>query len=151
MPLHPVVWTLLLSTEWWIIWSTVNLQSNNDDVDYYRCVCSRFSRLFDFFFLDLPEEFRHPCNTLANSKCLIDPTVIYLLKPKQIFALFFRWDFPNGWPPLQHMLVVGLENTGDPRAKALAFNLAQKWLINNYDAYQQSMPNAMFEKVRPKR
>ena len=58
-----------------------------------------------------------------------------------------RWDFPNGWPPLQHMLVVGLENTGDPRAKALAFDLAQKWLINNYDAYQQSMPNAMFEKV----
>ncbi|KZS20820.1 Trehalase [Daphnia magna] len=57
-----------------------------------------------------------------------------------------QWDFPNGWPPLQHMLVVGLENTGDPRAKALAFKLAQKWLINNYDAYQQSMPNAMFEK-----
>lgn len=46
------------------------------------------------------------------------------------------------------MIVVGLENTGDPRAKALAFNLAQKWLINNYDAYQESMPNAMFEKVR---
>ncbi len=46
------------------------------------------------------------------------------------------------------MMVVGLENTGDPRAKALAFNLAQKWLINNYDAYQESMPNAMFEKVK---
>lgn len=58
-----------------------------------------------------------------------------------------QWDFPNGWPPLQSMIVVGLENTGNPRAKAIAFQLAQRWLSNNYEAYQQSMPNAMFEKV----
>ena len=58
-----------------------------------------------------------------------------------------QWDFPNGWPPLQSLMVTALENTGNPRAKDLAFRLAQKWVRNNFEAYQQSMPNAMFEKV----
>ena len=57
-----------------------------------------------------------------------------------------QWDFPNGWPPLQQLIIQGLENTGDPRAKKLAFDLAQKWILNNFEAYKESMPNAMFEK-----
>ena len=44
-------------------------------------------------------------------------------------------------------MVVGLENTGDPRAQAIAFDLASRWINNNFAAYQQSSPNAMFEKV----
>ena len=48
-----------------------------------------------------------------------------------------QWDFPNAWPPLQHMIVVGLEKTGQPEAQAVAFDLAQRWLLNNYVAYQQ--------------
>lgn len=44
-------------------------------------------------------------------------------------------------------MVVGLENTADPRAEALAFDLARNWINNNFVAYQQSIPNAMFEKV----
>jgi len=55
-----------------------------------------------------------------------------------------QWDFPNAWPPLQHMLVVGLEKTGQPEAQAVAFQLAQKWLLNNFYAYQEA--SAMFEK-----
>lgn len=46
------------------------------------------------------------------------------------------------------MMVVGLENTNDPRAEKLAFDLASKWLNNNLLAYQQS--EAMFEKVMKK-
>lgn len=57
-----------------------------------------------------------------------------------------QWDFPNGWPPLQQLIIVGLENTGDERARRLAFDLAQKWIANNYDAYQDAVPSAMFEK-----
>lgn len=44
-------------------------------------------------------------------------------------------------------MVIGLENTDDPRAQSLAFDLARRWINNNYVAYQQSIPNAMFEKV----
>ncbi|EFX63003.1 hypothetical protein DAPPUDRAFT_308726 [Daphnia pulex] len=57
-----------------------------------------------------------------------------------------QWDYPNGWAPLQHLMVYGLENSADPRAKALAFDIARKWLDNNFAAYEQSVPNSMFEK-----
>lgn len=43
--------------------------------------------------------------------------------------------------------MVGLEQTGEPQAKELAYDLARRWLDNNYVAYQQSLPKAMFEKV----
>ena len=49
---------------------------------------------------------------------------------------------------VKHLIVYGLENTADSRAQALAFDLARKWLNNNYLAYQQSIPSAMFEKVQ---
>lgn len=47
----------------------------------------------------------------------------------------------------KHLIVIGLENTGYPKAQTLAFDLARKWLNNNYEAYFESIPNAMFEKV----
>nr|BAI67864.1 trehalase [Artemia franciscana] len=66
--------------------------------------------------------------------------------PTSLMQTSQQWDFPNGWPPLQHMLVMGLDKTGDPRAKELAFDVAQRWVFNNYEAFTQSLPNAMFEK-----
>ena len=57
-----------------------------------------------------------------------------------------QWDFPNGWAPLQHLVVVGLEKTGVARARQLAFDLAQKWIVNNFDVYRETRPSAMFEK-----
>ena len=56
-----------------------------------------------------------------------------------------QWDYPNAWPPLQHMMIVGLENTGDDAAKKLALELAAKWLRSNYETYERT--SAMFEKV----
>jgi len=55
-----------------------------------------------------------------------------------------QWDFPNGWAPLNHLVVEALENTGEPTAQNLAFNLAQKWIQSNHLAYLQT--EAMFEK-----
>ncbi|KAJ3639867.1 hypothetical protein Zmor_003199 [Zophobas morio] len=55
-----------------------------------------------------------------------------------------QWDYPNAWPPLQHMMVVGLNNTGDPVAQRLAFEIAETWVRSNYKAYKSS--NTMFEK-----
>ena len=71
-----------------------------------------------------------------------------------------QWDYPNAWAPLQHILVMGLfKNRGlNMEAGQLAFDLAQKWVLNNYEGYrktkeanQKKNPNgrgAMFEKVR---
>lgn len=56
-----------------------------------------------------------------------------------------QWDYPNAWPPLQHMMIVGLNNTGCASAGRLALEIAQKWVRSNYKAYAET--EAMFEKV----
>uniref|UniRef100_A0A667XGR6 Trehalase n=1 Tax=Myripristis murdjan TaxID=586833 RepID=A0A667XGR6_9TELE len=49
-----------------------------------------------------------------------------------------QWDYPNAWPPLQHMLIDG------KNAKQVAFDLAQRWIKTNWMAYVKY--EAMFEK-----
>ncbi|XP_063061312.1 trehalase [Engraulis encrasicolus] len=55
-----------------------------------------------------------------------------------------QWDMPNGWPPLQHMLIQGLADIPLEESKELAFQLAQKWITTNWAAYTKY--EAMFEK-----
>lgn len=55
-----------------------------------------------------------------------------------------QWDYPNAWPPLQYIMIVGLHQTGDNWAQDLAFEITEKWVRSNYKAYNES--NAMYEK-----
>ncbi|TNN01137.1 hypothetical protein fugu_010519 [Takifugu bimaculatus] len=55
-----------------------------------------------------------------------------------------QWDYPNAWPPLQHMLIEGLSNVASEEAKQLASELAQRWIRSNWLAYTKH--KAMFEK-----
>uniref|UniRef100_A0A8C9YIA9 Trehalase n=1 Tax=Sander lucioperca TaxID=283035 RepID=A0A8C9YIA9_SANLU len=55
-----------------------------------------------------------------------------------------QWDYPNAWPPLQHMLIRGLSKLPSEDAKQLAFDLAQRWIKTNWLAYMKY--EAMFEK-----
>ena len=59
-----------------------------------------------------------------------------------------QWDFPNCWPPLEHMLVQGLEKTGLPEAKNLAFRLAEKRIQSAYLNFLKK--GNMYEKVMTK-
>lgn len=56
-----------------------------------------------------------------------------------------QWDWPNVWAPLQHILIVGLDELGDSRTKRIAQDWAQRWVQGNYAAYKET--GAMFEKV----
>lgn len=56
-----------------------------------------------------------------------------------------QWDFPNAWPPVQHMLIEGLEALGTPEAQRLALRWAQRWVFTNYVAFNGT--GAMLEKV----
>lgn len=47
-----------------------------------------------------------------------------------------QWDFPNGWAPLQSMLIVGLNATGVPAAQAAAKDLARRWVLTNLVAWE---------------
>ncbi|KAL1493122.1 hypothetical protein ABEB36_011243 [Hypothenemus hampei] len=55
-----------------------------------------------------------------------------------------QWDYPNAWPPLQHIMIVGLNNTGDEFAVRLALELAESWVRSNYKAFKES--DNMYEK-----
>ncbi|XGW09581.1 hypothetical protein V3C99_011676 [Haemonchus contortus] len=55
-----------------------------------------------------------------------------------------QWDYPNGWSPLNHMIVEGLRKSDDPRMQQKAFVLARKWILSNLHVYESD--NAMWEK-----
>ncbi|CAI0408819.1 unnamed protein product [Linum tenue] len=56
-----------------------------------------------------------------------------------------QWDFPNGWPPLQHQIVEGLVRSGSEKAKELAEEIAVRWINSNYAVYKKT--GAMHEKL----
>jgi len=43
-----------------------------------------------------------------------------------------QWDRPNAWPPLQQLMIEGLERTGLPEGQQLAEALVKAWLESNY-------------------
>lgn len=55
-----------------------------------------------------------------------------------------QWDFPNVWPPMQHMLIMALDGMDSQEAKDLAFKWAQRWVRGNYIAYNDT--THMYEK-----
>ena len=46
--------------------------------------------------------------------------------------------FSNAWPPLQEIVVTGLEKSGYPPAKELALNIVKRWVKNGYLAYKET-------------
>lgn len=46
-------------------------------------------------------------------------------------------DFPNGWAPIQHMIVEGLASSGSSEARLLAEEIAVRWIRTNYAAYKK--------------
>jgi alpha,alpha-trehalase len=62
-----------------------------------------------------------------------------LLKPGGIVTSINQtgqqWDAPNGWAPLQWMTIVGFEKCGQ---KALAKDIATRWIKLNNDVYQRT-------------
>lgn len=63
----------------------------------------------------------------------------YLLKPGGIVTSVNetgqQWDAPNGWAPLQWMTIAGFEKCGQ---KALAKDIAIRWIMLNNDVYQRT-------------
>ena len=55
-----------------------------------------------------------------------------------------QWDFPNAWPPLQHMLIEGLAQSSSKELQDEALKFAQKWITTNYKAWHST--GHMFEK-----
>uniref|UniRef100_A0A7I4YT85 Trehalase n=1 Tax=Haemonchus contortus TaxID=6289 RepID=A0A7I4YT85_HAECO len=55
-----------------------------------------------------------------------------------------QWDFPNGFSPLNHMIVEGLRKSQNAQMQDAAFQLAQKWLSGNFRVWKET--HHMWEK-----
>ncbi|KAE8694309.1 putative trehalase [Hibiscus syriacus] len=49
-----------------------------------------------------------------------------------------QWDYPNGWAPMQHMIVEGLSRSASTEARKLAKDIAERWIRANYIAYKKT-------------
>ena len=56
-----------------------------------------------------------------------------------------QWDWPNAWPPLQQMIVEGLESCGAARGEALGAEVASRWLNSSLIAWTRD--GVMHEKM----
>jgi alpha,alpha-trehalase len=73
----------------------------------------------------------------------IQPAVVqlrqHLLKPGGIVTTaqhsHQQWDAPNGWAPLQWMVIRGLEQQGE---NSLAKDIAQRWVKLNVDVFRRT-------------
>lgn len=57
-----------------------------------------------------------------------------------------QWDYPNAWPPLQYLMIFGLDKVNDTFAKELAYEISERWVRSNYMGFKET--HAMFEKVK---
>uniref|UniRef100_A0A914WWR6 Trehalase n=1 Tax=Plectus sambesii TaxID=2011161 RepID=A0A914WWR6_9BILA len=55
-----------------------------------------------------------------------------------------QWDFPNGWSPLNHMVIEGLRKSSNPDMQDQAFRIAEKWIQGNYRVFDAT--KHMYEK-----
>jgi alpha,alpha-trehalase len=64
--------------------------------------------------------------------------------PSSVLYSGEQWDYPNAWPPLQSILIGGLDASGNREAKMLAEEQAKLWIRANYIGYNTW--HKMFEK-----
>lgn len=69
--------------------------------------------------------------------------------PNTLYRTGEQWDFPNVWPPMQYILIEGLNNLGTEAAKSLSSKWSHRWVLSNFAAYRDS--RAMFEKYDAER
>ncbi|KAK9830431.1 hypothetical protein WJX72_011737 [[Myrmecia] bisecta] len=55
-----------------------------------------------------------------------------------LYATGQQWDFPNVWPPLEHIMIEAMQNYGGAQGGQLARQMAQAYLASNYIGFQQT-------------
>jgi alpha,alpha-trehalase len=64
--------------------------------------------------------------------------------PNTLYQSGEQWDFPNVWAPMQHILIIGLENLNDARTSEIAHRWAERWVQSNFVTFTDT--GAMYEK-----
>ena len=70
-----------------------------------------------------------------HMKCLYFIRFIF----QNLNTKYAAYIFSNAWPPLQEMVVTGLEKSGYEPAQELALNIVKKWVKNGFLAYKDTI------------
>ncbi|XP_053546029.1 trehalase [Bombina bombina] len=132
---HQAIQTVLWDEDWGI-WLDFNRDTQTRNPNFYP---TNLAPLWAACYSN-PGLVDKVVSYLENSKALSYKNGI----PTSLTNSGQQWDFPNAWPPLQHIVIEGLAISGSTRAQDLAFSLAQNWVRSNYAAYREY--KAMFEK-----
>uniref|UniRef100_A0A914H7A0 Trehalase n=1 Tax=Globodera rostochiensis TaxID=31243 RepID=A0A914H7A0_GLORO len=129
------------------IWYDYNLESGGlNEMFYGSAAMPLFARCYHTVDVDTAERmFRRMEQFDKDNKMLSHPFGV----PASAVNSAQQWDFPNVWPPLQHMLIDGLRRSFNSRMEDKAKELAQKWVSANFKLYQnsQSCGKKMWEKL----
>ncbi|KAL3499032.1 hypothetical protein ACH5RR_041764 [Cinchona calisaya] len=141
--MNSILWNAEMG-QWFDYWLT----GNNDSKDAYTWEASNQNqKSFASNFIPLWINLFHSDGTMME-KVIQSFRTSGLLRPAGIATSLTntgqQWDFPNGWAPLQHMIVEGLAMYGSDEANSLAKDIALRWIRTNYVAYKKT--GAMHEK-----
>ncbi|XP_018333658.1 trehalase-like [Agrilus planipennis] len=64
--------------------------------------------------------------------------------PTSLLNTTQQWDFPNAWPPIQHLVVYSLVGNGVQEAEEAAHSIVKKWIDSNILGFIDS--GEMYEK-----
>ncbi|RVE65162.1 hypothetical protein OJAV_G00132760 [Oryzias javanicus] len=117
-------------------WFDYSLLSKSKHLEFYA---SNLAPVWAECF-SLPEMGERAMQYLKESGALKFPNGV----PTSLRESGQQWDYPNAWPPLQHMLIEGFSGLPSDETQQLALDLAQRWIRTNWLAYTKY--DAMFEK-----
>ncbi|XP_052060748.1 trehalase-like isoform X1 [Mytilus californianus] len=124
----------------------------NKDAGIWQDFSLHTNKSREFFFMSNIFPVYMECTDLTNEK---KEKILQHLQTNKITEYFSKggvptslddtgqqWDFPNGWSPLQQIMIWSLESI--PQTKHLARSLASSWLDSNFLGWQRT--RGMFEK-----
>ncbi|KFD52483.1 hypothetical protein M514_06680 [Trichuris suis] len=120
------------------IWYDVDLDSGMRVPAYYA---SNLVPLFTRCFNDEPFVEQAVMRYLQEKDVLNMPHGL----PTSLTWTDEQWDRPNGWAPINHMVIEGLRRSQNPEVQEVAFELAKKWLELNFGVFLRT-GGKMFEK-----
>ncbi|CAJ0939296.1 unnamed protein product, partial [Mesorhabditis belari] len=115
----------------------LDTKRRNDKFFYASTAAPLFAEAYDLFNGNLPNGVY---KYMLNQSVLNFPEGV----PTSMVPSGEQWDFPNGWSPLEHIVIEGFRKSSDPEAQQAAFLLAEKWVIGNYLTWMKT--KAMWEK-----
>lgn len=73
--------------------------------------------------------------------------------PSSTFDNDLQWDSYNAWPPIQALVIEGIENIETNQTKEIAQSLVQRWITSNWCAWNATsdLGGVMFEKYNAKK